>query len=123
MNKSSNAFDGNFGGLFTLLPENSPQEIVQPSQAIPPEARCVLQELLFEFLVLRPDTLAVFLKHQDRDPLDIIDIWTSTQELILTAPYRIREHEPIEKKKWSSGNQFPPEPWNAVVSQFQPFLM
>ena len=83
-----------------------------PSQAMAPVARCVLQELLFEFLVLRPDTvepLAVFpFSTRTQIRKDIIDIWTKNTWYW----QRKKQDQPTwahRKKKWSSGSQFPPE--------------
>ena len=98
-----------------------------PSQAMAPVARCVLQELLFEFLVLRPDTvepLAVFpFSTRTQIRKDIIDIWTPTHD-IDSAKNRISQHEPIEKRNGLlEASSLQKEPWNAVVPQFQPFVM
>ena len=116
MIKSSNALPMDFfwGGLFTLLPENSPQEAcpnVQPPQAMAPVARCVLQELLFEFLVLRPDTLnrwQCFLSAPG--PRSFGHHWHLDSNTWYWQ--RKKQDQPTwahRKKKWSSGSQFPPE--------------
>ena len=98
-----------------------------PSQAMAPVARCVLQELLFEFLVLRPDTLnrwQWFLSAPG--PRSEKTSLTSGQKThdIDSAKNRISQHEPIEKRNGLlEASSLQKEPWNAVVPQFQPFVM